>query len=97
MSYESDIAPAPSQETVNWILHEIRRLASPNSLKGMSRFGIKASRAFGVSIPELRGLAKKTGTSHGIALKLWESGIHEARILASMIDDQIAWRFGSTY
>jgi 3-methyladenine DNA glycosylase AlkD len=53
----------------------------------MSRFGIQANNAFGVSIPQLRNLAKKTGTSHEVAQQLWKTGYHEARILATMIDD----------
>jgi 3-methyladenine DNA glycosylase AlkD len=41
----------------------------------------------GVSVPTLRGIAKKLGRDHGLALALWKSGIHEARILASMVDE----------
>jgi len=53
----------------------------------MSRFGIQTSNALGISVPRLRSIAKKTGKNHGLALKLWKTGIHEAGRLASMIDD----------
>jgi 3-methyladenine DNA glycosylase AlkD len=53
----------------------------------MERFGIQTSMALGASIPQLRILAKKTRTDHELAQKLWKTGIHEARILASMLDD----------
>lgn len=53
----------------------------------MARFGINPDRALGVRIPDLRWLAKQVGTDHSLALGLWKTGIHEARILASMIDD----------
>lgn len=53
----------------------------------MARFGINPDRALGVRIPDLRRLAKQVGTDHSLALGLWKTGIHEARILASMIDD----------
>ncbi len=53
----------------------------------MARFGIEVKNAYGISIPVLRKLGKEIGTSHALALKLWESGIHEARLLASFIDD----------
>jgi 3-methyladenine DNA glycosylase AlkD len=66
---------------------EIKGLGSAKALKGMSRFGIKTNKAFGVSLPRLRALAKKIGTDHDLAQKIWRTGIHEARILASMIDD----------
>lgn len=53
----------------------------------MSRFGIKADKAFGVSVPALRKLAKSIGKDHALAQALWESGLHEARELATMIAD----------
>lgn len=53
----------------------------------MARFGINPDRALGVRIPDLRRLAREIGTDHGLALALWRIGIHEARILASMVDD----------
>ena len=40
-----------------------------------------------MKIPVLRGLAKTHRRNHPLALELWRSGIHEARILASLVDD----------
>ncbi|MFH0866279.1 MAG: DNA alkylation repair protein [Bacteroidota bacterium] len=54
---------------------------------GMSRYGINVEKAFGCSIPLLREIAKQNKKNHELALELWNSGFHEARILASMIDD----------
>src|SRR2546427_5903744 len=68
-------------------MDEISRRGSPKVVAGMARFGIQTGTAFGVSIPQLRYLAKKAGTNHELAQELWKTGIHEARILASMIDD----------
>jgi len=53
----------------------------------MARFGIDTKNAYGVSIPQLRALAKETGRDHLLAQQLWSSGIHEARLLAGMVDD----------
>lgn len=53
----------------------------------MARFGINPEKTYGVSIPNLRKLAKEIGKDHLLAQELWHSGIHEAKILASMIDD----------
>ncbi len=53
----------------------------------MLRFGINPSRALGISLVDLRKLARDLGTDHALARRLWASGIHEARILASFIDD----------
>lgn len=53
----------------------------------MSRFGIDTRDALGVTVTDLRGLARRIGRDHDLAAALWESGIHEARILATMVDD----------
>lgn len=62
-------------------------MASPVNVAGMARFGINAHNTLGVSMPYLRETAKKIGKNHETALQLWDSGIHEARILSSLIDD----------
>lgn len=52
----------------------------------MRWYGIQTSGALGVSLPELRKLARTVDKNHAIAPRLWKSGIHEARILASLVD-----------
>ena len=69
------------------ILKRLGTLANPEAVKGMARYGISSKNTYGVSIPNLRNMAKEVGVNHDIAHQLWVSGIHEARILASMIDD----------
>ena len=66
------------------IIEQLKYLSDPEAVAGMARFGIKSEKTLGVSIPNLRKIAKKTGKNHPLALKLWDSGIHEARILAGM-------------
>lgn len=53
----------------------------------MARFGINPTNTLGISIPTLRKMGREIGTDHDLAKQLWDSGIHEARILAAMIDD----------
>jgi len=69
------------------IIKKLKSLSDPRAVEGMARFGINPEKTLGVSIPALRKLAKETGGDHEIANRLWKSGIHEARVLASMIDD----------
>jgi 3-methyladenine DNA glycosylase AlkD len=69
------------------VLARLRSLARPGGREGMARFGIATERALGVRIPDLRRLAREIGRDHGLALRLWRTGVHEARILASMVDD----------
>lgn len=73
--------------TVESVLTRLQALARPDQLEGMARFGIAGEGRLGVSIPNLRHLARSLGVNHGLALQLWDTGIPEARILASMIDD----------
>jgi len=53
----------------------------------MSRFGINVESAWGISLPELRRTAREIGKDHELAAYIWDSGKHEARILACLIDD----------
>ena len=69
------------------ILSRLRSLSNPEAVAGMARFGINPKNTYGVSIPNLRKIAAQIGRDHLLAQQLWASGIHEARILAGMIDD----------
>jgi 3-methyladenine DNA glycosylase AlkD len=72
---------------LNDVIAELKSMGNPKAAAGMARYGIKADRALGVSIPGLQRLAKKIGKNRKLAEDLWSSAIHEARILACMIDD----------
>jgi len=99
------------------VMQRLESLAShdPKDLEGMARFGINVDKAWVISIPKLRTLAKEIKSSvtqsrakgpgsvvldsscglnddvarelHELALQVWNSGIHEAKILAGFIDD----------
>ena len=53
----------------------------------MARFGMNPERRLGISIPPLRRMARTIGMDHRLALDLWKSGIAEARIVASLVDE----------
>jgi len=70
------------------IIERLESLKSPRNVEGMARFGIRPkAKVFGVAIPDLRKIAKIIKKDHELALKLWDSKIHEARILAGMVAD----------
>ena len=69
------------------IIIRLKSLSNPKSAEGMARFGINPEKTLGVSIPSLRKMATEIGRSHVLAQQLWATGIHEARILAGMIDE----------
>ena len=71
------------------VLNVLKNLGDPRNVEGMARFGIKPAVALGVPKPALRRLARDLGQNHDLARQLWASGVHEARVLASMIDDPV--------
>jgi 3-methyladenine DNA glycosylase AlkD len=71
------------------ILAELQSMGSEKARTGMARYGIIVENAFGVSVPELRSMAKRLGTDHPLALALWATGNHEARLVACFIDDPV--------
>jgi 3-methyladenine DNA glycosylase AlkD len=74
-------------KNVRRILKKLKFLSNPKAVEGMARFGINPENTYGISIPTLRSLAKEIGMDHALAQELWASEIHEARILASMMDE----------
>jgi len=73
--------------TVTEVIAELKARANPANVAGMARYGIRAENALGISAPLLREMARKIGRDHALAAELWASGIHEARILAGLVDD----------
>ena len=68
--------------SVNRVLAKLRRHGSADNVVGMARFGIAPARAYGVSAPALRSLAREIGQNSALASQLWDTGVHDARILA---------------
>jgi 3-methyladenine DNA glycosylase AlkD len=73
--------------TADQVLARLRTLADPSRLAGMARYGMATEHALGVTVAELRVLAEELGRDHALAGELWDAGLHEARILASLVDE----------
>lgn len=73
--------------TANEILTELRAHADPKNVAGMARYGISSEGTLGVSVPVIRAIARRSGRDPQLADELWASGIHEARILATLVAD----------
>ena len=69
------------------VVRTLERMGDRSRLEGMARFGIDTGRAVGVTVTELRRFARDLGRDHELAAALWASGVHEARLLASLVDD----------
>ncbi len=67
------------------VISHLKTLANPENVEGMARFGSNPRNTLGIPLSTLRPLAREIGKDHGLAQQLWDSGIHEARILASII------------
>ena len=67
------------------IIKKLKSLSNPKTVEGMVRFGIAANKTLGISMPVLRKLGKEIGKNHQLAIGLWDSGYHEAKILASIV------------
>jgi 3-methyladenine DNA glycosylase AlkD len=73
----------------NEIITKLHSLANPENAQGNGTLRNQSTyNNLGISIYQLRPLAKQIGTNHALALTLWDSHIHDARLLACFIDDQ---------
>jgi len=72
---------------VSEVLARLRTMASLRNRDGMARYGINVADAWGIPVSRLRQLAREIGRDHRLALELWDSGVHEARILAALVDE----------
>lgn len=72
---------------IKTIIADLKLMRNPSNLKGMARFGIDSSKALGIKIPLLRKYAKRFTKDNTLAQYIWETDIHEARILAAYVGD----------
>jgi 3-methyladenine DNA glycosylase AlkD len=83
--------PGSGQDSARWtraaVLRELKSLADPKVRAKMAYFGVNVPNAHGISAPVLHALARRIGKNHRLAQDLWATGIHEARILATLIGE----------
>ena len=71
--------------TVDEVMELLKTKAKKDQLQGMARFAIVGDQRLGVSVPDMRKIAKDIGKDHQLALDLWETGVPEGMIVAGMI------------
>ena len=69
------------------LIKKLEAMADPAIADYKYKRGCRAQNCYGIKVSDLRKIARDTGIDHPLALELFDSGIHEARKLASMIDD----------
>jgi len=77
----------PRRPNADDVLRWLERRGTRRNIEGMARFGITSAKAFGVSMATMRPLVRRLGHDHALAQALWRTRWHEARILASFIDE----------
>ena len=71
------------------VLKQLKSMADTAAVEGMARYGINPKNSLGISVYKLRKIAKDIGKDHKLALKMWDSGIHDMRLLACFVDDPL--------
>ncbi|MEM6261612.1 MAG: DNA alkylation repair protein, partial [Bacteroidota bacterium] len=77
----------PEKTSLRGAMEALELVKEPIYKDKMARFGIVTDHALGMRIPVIRKLAKEIGKDHELALSLWETQVHEARLLASLVAD----------
>lgn len=71
------------QSALKWLKSHSTRA----TLDGMARYAIPSDKAFGVAMRDMKVLGKKLGRNHELAAALWDTGVYEARMVCSFVDD----------
>ncbi len=92
VSSQSRRAPPPqdrasARKRCQALLERMEQIGSARAVKALAYFGIRVSRAYGLSAPQMHKLAHEAGGDHALALELWRSGVHDARHIAALVAD----------
>jgi len=74
---------ADVQSALAWL----KRHSTRATLEGMARYAIPSDKALGVAMKDIKALGRKLGRNHELAAALWDTGVYEARMAASFVDD----------
>jgi 3-methyladenine DNA glycosylase AlkD len=77
----------PPEDEVRSALSWLERHSTKRTRDGMARYGLPSANAFGVTMADMKVLAKRLGRNHELAAALWETGWYEARMLTSFVDE----------
>jgi 3-methyladenine DNA glycosylase AlkD len=77
----------PIEQQVESALAWLKSHSSKATRDGMARYAIPSDHAYGVAMKDIKAHGKKLGRNHALALALWDTGVYEARMLASFVGD----------
>jgi 3-methyladenine DNA glycosylase AlkD len=81
------VADQVQDDQVESALQWLKSHSTKSTLDGMSRFGIPSKNALGVAMRDIKALGQKLGRNQPLAAALWDTGVYEARMLASFVGD----------
>jgi len=80
-------AAPPLDGQVRAALAWLKGRSTRATLEGMARYAIPSDHAYGVAMKDIKALGKTLGHNHALAAALWDTGVYEARMLASFVAD----------
>ena len=75
------------KDDVQSALQWLKAHSSRATLDGMARYAIPSDHALGVAMRDIKALGKELGRNQDLASALWDTGVYEARMLASFVGD----------
>jgi 3-methyladenine DNA glycosylase AlkD len=81
------VAPLSLDDELQHALKWLKDHSTRATRDGMARYAIPSDHALGVAMRDIKALGKTLGCNHELAAALWETGVYEARILASFVGD----------
>jgi len=80
-------AAPPLDDQVRAALAWLKRKSTRATLEGMARYAIPSDHAYGVPMKDIKALGTTLGRNHALSEALWDTGVYEARMLASFVGD----------
>jgi len=77
----------PIEDEAQVVLARLKAKSTQHDRENLTRFAISTNKFFGVSMANMKVLAKQLGRNHELAAALWDTGWYEARMLATMVDE----------
>lgn len=76
----------PSSSAEDIVAH-LQTLRNEANIAGMGRFGIDTATALGITTPQMKAIVRQVGKDHARALRLWNTGLRDARMAAILTAD----------
>lgn len=73
--------------TVAEVIEELKKMGDPRAIKVWANYGMPTENYLGCALTKLKKFATKLKKNHELALDLWETEYHDARLLACFIED----------